>query len=251
VLPFAVAMELMAEAAVAARPGAKVAGLRGIRLLQGVVVDEESGTPLRIEATPAGDDVEVAIAAAGADRTHYRATVELGAGGAEPEAAASLRDLRPFPMTVDAAYRELLFHGPTFQGIAAIEGMDERGAVALLRPSAPAECLGGTDTSAWLLDPVLLDSALQVQVVWARLQWDVTLLPAEIGAHARAPVSTGAELPGGELLRHELRIRPESRAPLCRADHWFYRSDGRLLATLTDVVGVGSRALNRLAAVQA
>ena len=39
VLPFAVAMELMAEVAAATRPGADVAGLRGIRLLHGVVVD--------------------------------------------------------------------------------------------------------------------------------------------------------------------------------------------------------------------
>jgi hypothetical protein len=98
----------------------------------------------------------------------------------------------------------------------------------------------------WLLDPVLLDSALQVQVVWARLQGDLTLLPAEIGSYTRfaAPEQ-------GEPVRHELRVRAESAPPFCRADHWFYSSDGRLLATLRDVVGVGTRALNRLAEAQA
>ena len=34
---------------------------------------------------------------------------------------------------------------------------------------------------------------------------------------------------------------------MCHCDHWFIGADGRLLATLTDVVGVGSKALNRLA----
>ena len=68
VLPFAVAMELMAEAAAATSPGADVAGLRGVRLLHGVVVDERSGTPLRIEAVPDGSAVEVTIAAPEAGR---------------------------------------------------------------------------------------------------------------------------------------------------------------------------------------
>ncbi len=52
-------------------------------------------------------------------------------------------------------------------------------------------------------------------------------------------------------MRHELRIRPSSSPPLCHADHWFYGSDGRLLALLHDVVGVGTQALNRLAGAQA
>jgi hypothetical protein len=74
----------------------------------------------------------------------------------------------------------------------------------------------------------------------------VTLLPAEIGGYARL----GAARPG-ELVRHELRIRPESTPPMCHCDHWFFAADGRLLATLHDVVGVGTRALNRLAAARA
>jgi len=84
-----------------------------------------------------------------------------------------------------------------------------------------------------------------VQVLWARLQWGVTLLPAEIRAYTR---TAGASMPAGELVRLELRIRRGSQPPLCYADHWFYASDERLLATLRDVVGVGTQALNRLAA---
>ena len=85
-----------------------------------------------------------------------------------------------------------------------------------------------------------------MQVLWARLEWDVTLLPAQIGSYTRA----SAPRPG-ELVRHELRIRPESAAPMCHADHWLYGADGRLLATLGDVVGVGTRALNRLTGARA
>ena len=52
-------------------------------------------------------------------------------------------------------------------------------------------------------------------------------------------------------MRHELRIRAASNLPLCHADHWFYGADGRLLALLHDVVGVGTQALNRLAGAKA
>ena len=90
---------------------------------------------------------------------------------------------------------------------------------------------------------MLVDAGLQMQVLWARLQWDVTLLPADI---AGARFDAG-ELAGRPVVRHELRIRPESRAPLCLADHWFLASDGRVVGMLTGVQGVGTRALNRLA----
>ena len=248
VLPFAVAMELMAEVAAATRPGEDVAGLRGIRLLHGVVVDERSGTPLRIEAVPEGSAVEVTIAAPEGGRRRYRAIVDLGAPASAGSPPPPLEALAPPPVDVAAAYRDLLFHGPLFQGIAAIEGMGEAGAAALLRPSTPAACLDGARGGSWLLDPVLLDSALQMQVLWARLNWDVTLLPAEIGGHRRhASASVAPE----ELVRHELRIRPESEPPICHADHRFQLADGRLLATLEDVVGVGTAALNRLTGARA
>jgi hypothetical protein len=45
-------------------------------------------------------------------------------------------------------------------------------------------------------------------------------------------------------------VRAESSAPLCHANHWFFGEDGRLLGILEDVVGVGAKALNRLAGAQ-
>jgi NAD(P)-dependent dehydrogenase (short-subunit alcohol dehydrogenase family)/acyl carrier protein len=248
VLPFAVAMELMAQAAVAASPGRPVAGLREIRLFDGVTLDGDRPRSVDIEATPSegGEEFVVTLSPPEGGRPHYRSTVRLGTPGAvsrerQPRPAPMV-DARPFPMPVADAYRELLFHGPLFQGIEAIDVMDERGASALLRPSEAGRCVAGADGLRWLLDPVLLDSALQVQVLWARLQWEVTLLPAEIGSY-----TWFGELPEDEPVRHELRIRADAKPPLCNTDHWFYAPDGRLIATMQGVVGVGAQALNRLA----
>ncbi|HTQ67172.1 MAG TPA: SDR family NAD(P)-dependent oxidoreductase [Solirubrobacteraceae bacterium] len=257
VLPFAVAMELMGEAAVSVSAGRAFSGLRGIRLLDGVALDDDKPVSVRIDAAPGpgADEVEVTVAPTGPGRPHYRAVAQLrepaaspGAGGASdpfPE-PAELPELSSFPISVEDAYRNLLFHGPLFQGILAVGGMDGRGASARLRASHAEACVTSAGGRPWLIDPVLLDSALQMQVVWARLQWGVTLLPAEIGEYVLlAPVGEG------EHVRHELRIRPDSKQPLCHADHWFYGSDGRPLALLRDVVGVGSQALNRLAGAPA
>jgi hypothetical protein len=250
VFPFAGAMELMAETAAAARPGLEVAALRGIRVLQGIALDDETYA-VRAAAVPAAAapgsaaTFEASIAALDGGRPHYRASVDLREPAAPAPAVAApgpLDDLAPFPMTVDDAYRDLLFHGPLFQRIGSIEGMDARGASSVILPSPPEACVRGA-AGEWLLDPVLVDCALQLQVIWARLHWDVTLLPASIGGVVRAGSPAAA---GGEV-RHELRIRPESAAPMCHCDHWFYAADGRLLLAMTDVQGIGSRALNRLA----
>jgi hypothetical protein len=247
VLPFAVAMELMAELAAVASPTGRVAGLREIRLLNGVSV-EDDGTTVRVTATPrpGGSELDAEIAPIESPRAHYRAIVQMGEADRDGAQPATLPSLKPFPRSVQEAYSELLFHGPMFQAITAIEGMDERGATSTLRPSAAAGCVAEADGLEWLLDPILLDAALQVQVLWARLEWDVTLLPAQIAGYrwAAAPAA-------GEQVRHELRVRPDSKAPMCHCDHWFYGADGRLLATLQDVVGVGTQALNRLAATSA
>ncbi|MGA9859729.1 MAG: SDR family NAD(P)-dependent oxidoreductase, partial [Solirubrobacteraceae bacterium] len=258
VLPFAAAMEMMAEMAALAAPERRIVGLSGIRLLKGIVVPDGAWSDVCLTADlHDADAADVVIHATDRDRPHYRARVALAPPrprndhvepepGPGPEPPPAISDFAPFPMPLATAYSELLFHGPLFQRIESIDGMDERGSTAQLSASHAGACVRGGDGLTWLLDPILLDSALQVQVLWARLQWDVTLLPAEIAQHTR-----DGEVRPLEPVRHEMRIRPDARPPMCRADHWFFGSDGRLIATLSDVVGVGTRALNRLAAGRA
>ncbi|WP_165252314.1 type I polyketide synthase [Paludisphaera soli] len=271
VFPFAMAMELMAEVAAAAVPGLELLGIGDFRLHRGVVLrDEPEDVRVVARARPVagarGDDpgssqtLDVSIQGAQSPpRIHYQAAVRLGRRAVEAAGRGFAQDpgllegegLRS--IRVEEAYREWLFHGPLFQGIAAIEAIGPRGARAILRPSSPRACLRGGGPGAWLIDPVVVDSALQMQVLWARLHWDVTLLPARIAEFLLfgPGVSAPAGPPGGEGLapgiRYELRIRPESRVPTCHADHHFWGPDGRLLGVLTGAEGTGSKALNRLA----
>jgi hypothetical protein len=249
VLPLAAAMELMAATASAARPGLEVTALDRIRVLQGITIDGAAPV-VRAVASPAGAArLDVRINPADGDgRAHFSSAVELSTALPAPvRGPEPLSGLDPFPMPIEDAYAAYLFHGPLFQGITAIEGMDERGARALLRPSDPRDCIRDLERGTWLLDPVLLDCALQLQVLWGRLHWEVTLLPAQIERYERFAAAPSPV----QLIGHELRVRRDSRPPICIADHSFRGPRGELVATLTGVHGVGTPALNRLAAVGA
>ncbi|MFO0891868.1 MAG: SDR family NAD(P)-dependent oxidoreductase [Isosphaeraceae bacterium] len=284
VLPFAVAMELMAEVASIGWPGFRLREVHDIRLLRGIVVDE-SRKEIRVSARArprqprtAGQDASetldvVITPAEGPRRVQYRAVVELERLSAEhsglvlpgfSSSPAPLRGAGPMPMSIEEAYQKWLFHGPIFRGIQSIESICPDGARAILRMSSPNDCLRDGEPRGWLLDPVLIDSAFQMQVLWARLHWDVTLLPA--GVQSCRFLDRRREDPGAgepairsdrgrvrairEELTYELRIRPESEVPLCTADHYFFDSTGRQVGTLLRVEGTGSRKLNRLSSPQ-
>jgi hypothetical protein len=142
---------------------------------------------------------------------------------------------------VREAYEDLLFHGPRFQGIEELR-LGRNGATGILRTAAPDTLVDVPPGASWLLDPLVVDSALQLQVVWARLNWDVTLLPTSLDR-----VDVLGTFAGVKRVRHEMRIAPASRDPLCHADHWLHDEEtGRPLAYLQGMTGAGSRALNRI-----
>ncbi|GIJ25223.1 hypothetical protein Vqi01_03850 [Micromonospora qiuiae] len=263
VVPFAMVLELVTEAAEAFFAPRTVTGVRDLRLRQGILlpagpepepVEVLVTARLNAAAEASGPSAgvltaEVTVAAAARPaQVYYHATVELAAAMPAPPAepaTSQLDGLPAFPVGVAEAYATMLFHGPVFHAIAEIHGMDRRGARAELRPSVPARCVRAPESARWVLDPVLVDAALQMQVLWARIHWDMTLLPTELGQLRR--YADLAPAGGPAPIRHELRIRSASRPPLCRADHYFHDGEGRLLAVITDMVGVGSRALHRLA----
>ena len=258
VLPFAMALELMAEVAAAGWPAYEVLELSQVRLLRGISVPAD-GCEVLISARatrgqtageaslPGGLLVDVTIVGHGAEpaRPHYQARVRLGRPA---DLAEKLPDAPPLggatgrlPLSLPHAYRDWLFHGPLFQHVSEVEAIGLAGARSTLRASIPSACVVGAAGAEWLIDPVVVDSALQVNVLWARHHWDMTILPGYLERYRRL-----GSLRGGPL-RHELRIRPDTRAPLVRADHYVYDANQRLQGVLYGMEGTGSSALNRLA----
>ena len=148
---------------------------------------------------------------------------------------------RSFPMTVERAYDELLFHGPLLHGITQIEGINEDGMVATLLPSSPQRCLAGAGPGSWIVDPVLLDSGFQLALLWARIRLDTTPLPARIRRYCRF-----AALPDGPV-QCDLRARVRTGGHILDTQLSFLDARGRLLVSIEGMEFAVSRSLNRLA----
>ncbi|MEO0858929.1 MAG: polyketide synthase dehydratase domain-containing protein, partial [Bacteroidota bacterium] len=73
---------------------------------------------------------------------------------------------QPSPVSAFQAYREMLFHGPVYQRVKAIEALDEGAIVARVAPS-PAGAFGAGQR--WVVDPGLMD-AVALEVMMSRAQ---------------------------------------------------------------------------------
>jgi acyl transferase domain-containing protein/NAD(P)-dependent dehydrogenase (short-subunit alcohol dehydrogenase family) len=187
VLPFAVAMEYMTEAAAVLCPGMAGVALSDVQLLRGLSLQNREAAPLRItlwesaDAPDAGQRRFTARLDDGAARPCYQATVTVG-WSAEPMAVNRRSEaLQPLPLSVTEVYQRWLFHGPLFQTLTGFVGYNEQGIVTTLRCSQASDFYPPTATAHWQFDPALIDGALQSILVWARLTRDVTPLPCRIG----------------------------------------------------------------------
>ena len=63
-----------------------------------------------------------------------------------------------------------LFHGPQMQGVSAIKGVFEDGVVASVKILSRNELFTSQSNPAFIVDPVMLDSAMQPMCAWHTLQ---------------------------------------------------------------------------------
>jgi acyl transferase domain-containing protein/NAD(P)H-dependent flavin oxidoreductase YrpB (nitropropane dioxygenase family)/NAD(P)-dependent dehydrogenase (short-subunit alcohol dehydrogenase family) len=251
VLPLAMAMELMVEVGQQGWPDLEVVGLRDLQVFKGVILEDGPKNVRLVARARAGSssgrpgvNVNVEITdSEGMAHPYYRAIVELADGLPEPPSyrPPSPDSLRPFPMSVDEAYRQWLFHGALFQGIAEIEGITDEGMTATLVSSSPQQCLIGTPEGRWLIDPVVFDSGLQLFVLWTRAYLDVTPLPSRFRRYRRFGSLSESQV------RCHLHVLDGTQGRVFHINVAFVEPDGRLLGLLEDMESAGSKDLNRLA----
>jgi len=192
VLPVAIGLEWLAHAALHGHPGMKLAGIEEFRVLKGVVL-EQGPVEIQLAAGDAQNDggytrvtVELRTRdAQGAIRGNFRAWAVLSARLATaPKAAVLPGTARPGTgPDVESVYRDMLFHGHEFHALLAIESAGADGMTARVRSAPqPGQWMQTPPRSAWVGDPLLVDSALQLGIVWAIENLGAPALPAAIGA---------------------------------------------------------------------
>lgn len=244
VMPAAAALELMAEVVQRTSPELEVVGARDFRVLNGVVLQNGS-VPLRIRAWPESGNstrhVTVLIQGTAEGTRFYQSTIIL-ADRLETREHESppIQGLGAYPLTVSESYERLLFHGPALQGIEEIHGFGRNGISATLVPSSPSRLMNGATARRWLIDPVVVDSAFQLALLWARLQSNITVLPIRFAVFRRfRPLS-------GSRVRCEFSAQPADGNQSFESKITFSDEMGQLLWLIEGMEFSGTKQLNRL-----
>jgi hypothetical protein len=141
----------------------------------------------------------------------------------------------PLPEDV---YGKWLFHGPLFQGISAILSLEITEVLGTVSGCPPKKCVTTADASEWLVDPVLLDSSMQLAGIWARHFEDVTVLPTGFKTmHVFHTLGQGKATARVFL--------DEANATNLLCDLAIYDEAGRLALLVEGLGGIASKAFNR------
>ncbi|MFH1983080.1 MAG: SDR family NAD(P)-dependent oxidoreductase [Pseudomonadota bacterium] len=194
VVPFALITEWLGHSALHHNPGLVLSALEDIRLFHGIKIDHGAkkirlmaGKIRRYEADYYVDvEIRNGRSERGTDLIHASARAVLSerlpvAPVLSQDPAAAIA-----PCTPDVAdlYRSMLFHGDALQGIQQVSGLAESGMVAHLKSAPkPAEWITAPIRSQWIGDPLVMDAAFQMAIIWCRQYRGCPCLPSYIGEY--------------------------------------------------------------------
>jgi NAD(P)-dependent dehydrogenase (short-subunit alcohol dehydrogenase family) len=248
VLPLAMMIEWMAQAAVHNNPGLKFQGFDNLRVLKGVILAANAVYPLQLltgkTVKIAGvHQVPVEIAgfdAQGRKTAHACCDILLGSRLPEAPAPAAVLPLAAYPHGDASLYRDdRLFHGRDFQGILRVSGCAADGiTVAAATAPLPRNWMEQPLRGSWLSDPLLLDSSFQMLILWSFEQYRAGSLPVFAGHYRQYRSFDAAD-------QIEIRARILERSShSAKARIEFIAADGSLLACLDDYECVIDASLN-------
>ncbi len=183
VLPLASAADRMVEATGLEPPFV----IEDLRLYQGIAVRE----PLRITIQVRGERVEIRQGPRSV--LAYRARVRPFHG--RPDIPAAPEGGEKPSLSLEAFYRDGTFHGPLLQGIVSIDAVGEGFVRGRVRTGDPRAWEPGDRRSRFDVDPLALDSAMQLSGYVALTRFKRAGTPVGIGRLIQLE-----PLPSGELL---------------------------------------------------
>jgi phosphopantetheinyl transferase len=179
VIPMTMGMEIMAETAALLMPGKLLIGMKGIQTYQWIDLEEEQ-TILQVSARQrAADQPEIEVRVYNLGKTGEdnagKGVLALQGTMIFGDAYPPPTRVQPLPLTsprrpeftAEEMYQErLMFHGPRFQGVAALEAIATEGIVGHLRTLPIDNLFRATTQPQLLIDFALLDAAGQLVGYW-------------------------------------------------------------------------------------
>ena len=190
VLPAALMVEWLAQAALHGNPGMRFHGLDDFKVLKGVVLDAGQTVTVSLRAAPGMlrdklhvVPVQMTSEVNGRAVLHAQADVLLSEEKLPPAPVAKKFDMQGGAIA-DAYSLGVLFHGVALHGIETVEVCAEKGVAALLKAaSAPIKWMRNPLRGSWIADPLALDSAFQMMILWSNAHRGGPALPSALGRY--------------------------------------------------------------------
>jgi acyl transferase domain-containing protein/phosphopantetheinyl transferase len=238
VIPMTMGMELMAETAALLMPGKLLIEMKDIQTYQWIDLEEEQALLQTSARRRAGAPHEVEVRVHNLGRIAeqnpekgvlaLQGTMVFGDAYPEPSQVEPLRLTAPRPpeFTAEEMYQErLMFHGPRFQGVAALDAIAAEGIVGQLRTLPRDNLFRSTAQPSLLTDFALLDAAGQLVGYWPleRVESGYVMFPIRVDVlRVYAP-----PLPPGQRVVCQVQMR-DVHQKYMRADIDIIRPDGQL-----------------------
>ena len=249
VLPMALHMEWLAHAALHGNPGLVFHGFNEMRVMNGVMVEENSPSTVRALAGKAqkidkGYAVPVELRGKrrdGRDILFSRGEVVLANSLPKPPAAAKPPKTQVYPHPLDEVYGQFLFHGEALHGIERVTGVGETAFTGTVFPSpAPTEWFAEPLRGGWFADPLVLDASFQMMILWSYAQHGAGSLPCFAGRY-RQYVRAFPTTPVPVVIRIT-----RDNGSFARADIDYLDANGNIVAQLQDYECVIDPQLNQV-----
>jgi len=188
VVPFALIAEWLGHGALHENPGLLLHGLDDMRIFQGIKLDKNK-KHIRLMAGKtrkkgAAFEVDVQIRDGIKDNfevIHSGATAVL-ADQLEPPPSFDLSayiGTNGYSKTIHEIYENILFHGIELQGIQEIIGYSAQSITARISSApSPVKWMKEPLRSQWIADPLVLDSACQMAILWCFEEQGMVSLPS-------------------------------------------------------------------------
>jgi acyl transferase domain-containing protein/NAD(P)-dependent dehydrogenase (short-subunit alcohol dehydrogenase family) len=232
VLPAALIIEWLAHGAMHGNPGLAFHGFDGFKVLKGLVLEGDSIAHVTVSAAPPQPrDGLLAVPVQftsrnGGNKTTLHATAEILLADTLPAAPSITPAVKRNGILSKSVYGDgRLFHGPDFQCIEALEVCNPANAAALVRSSpAPKTMIAQPLRPAWLADPLALDAAFQLMILWSTAQRAAPSLPCALRSFrqfAAFPKTGGSRV---------VASITSAETPVAVADLQFFDRNGGLVA---------------------
>jgi hypothetical protein len=176
------------------------------------------------------------------DTLHVRAEIVLTTK--LPEGIRSIVDLPTDPYIPNNGMiydRERLFHGPDLQGIEQVGGCSPKGITALVKAAPkPGDWIKLPLRNVWLTDPLVVDCAFQLMILWSFERSGSGSLPSFAGCYRQFQDSFPRE--GAQIV---IRVTSERNHGATADIEFLDRNSGKLIARLEDYECVIDPSLQR------